>query len=147
MLTADRVCGADAESTKVETSLNSPELVVIVVEDKPQLAQALRPICDFVRVNITTVATDADVPAIIEALQPIAVVLPCQGKRSAQVLGTIARNCPSLPALLVGCGEAVEHFAQLQHVLWFRSPPPPGDAADFLFQACRVRTGSQLPPL
>jgi hypothetical protein len=147
MLTADQVCGANAESTTVETPLNDPEPVVIVVEDRPQLAQALRPICDFVRVRVAAIATDADIPAVIEAFQPITMVVACHGERSGQVLGAIARHRANLPTLLVGCGEAIERFAQLQHVLWFRGSPPPCDVADFLFHACRMRAGRQLMAL
>jgi hypothetical protein len=152
MLTADQLhCTSDLETGLDQTVMTStaygPDLVVLIVADKPGLARTVRPICDFIGLRVIALEPGADLAIAIETLRPITIMVACDSHDGDEVLQVIARYDAGLPTLLVGCGEAVERLTQLQHVLWLRNPPSHGDVADFLFHACRMRAGSALMPL
>ncbi len=118
---------------------------VLVVEDRPRLSRTVGYICEFLDLPMERVATDSDLGALLEKLEPIAVICELEGgaQDGCHIMKMVASHQPSLPLMLItgadnsllGAADAVEEIWGLTNVLKLQDAPGLGDVVDFLFRS------------
>lgn len=133
-----------------ETLTAAEELVVLIVGDSDRLLPSLGPYCDFFRVRMLTAAADEDLPLVLRAERPIAVVGEIDGdvEEGCVLLTAVASYDPTLPLLMIlraggrmmAAMETARQALRIRHLLTSTSLPMQGDLVSFLATAI-MRSG------
>ena len=131
--------------------------IVLVVENATAIADALRPVCDFLDIAIERLDAGRNLEAALRELQPMGIIaeLDCHEFDGCHVMITVAALDRSLPILLLlgddpamaGAADAVEELWQLDAVTKLRSLPNLSGIVDFLFRAGRLGGCIRLMPV
>lgn len=116
--------------------------LVLVLEDRQEMSDALRALCGFLNVAMDRIDCDEDLLPFLQRCRPMAVVaaMDAEGQDGGNVLMAVARHDRSLPVLLMtdgdpvlaGAVDAVTEVLGLTGVIQAAAWPSPGGIVEFL---------------
>jgi hypothetical protein len=139
--------GLDSEQSHVPT-YGDPQrrlALVLALEDGWAMSDAMRQICDFLKISVERINSNEDLLPFLQLCRPMAVIatMDAEGQDGCNVLMTVAQHDPSLPVLLMtgadpvaaGAADAVTELWGLTQVMQAASWPAPGTIVEFLCRA------------
>lgn len=145
----DRTLGGrvEAHDNRREAQDATREALVLVIEDRSDLSDAFRSVCDCLNVAVERMPSSDDLASILRHRRPMAVVaeMDAAGQDGCHVLMTVAAYDRDLPVLLItsddpsllGAIDAVEEIWQLSSVVKWSRLLGIGAVIDFLFRSGR----------
>jgi hypothetical protein len=119
--------------------------LVLVLEDRQEMSDALRGLCGFLNISVDRIDCDEDLLPFLQGCRPMAVVaaMDAECQDGGNVLMAVARHYPSLPVLLMtdgdpvlaGAVDAVTEVLGLTGVMQAGAWPSPGSIVEFLCRA------------
>ncbi|HQT76959.1 MAG TPA: hypothetical protein PLD10_07895 [Rhodopila sp.] len=146
-----------AEPAYSAANAGNKQGVVFIASDNPVCIEKIAPVCDFLDLQVQLVTPDADMPSMLRAYRPIAVITDVDGieQDGFHTMQVIARFNRSLPILLLtdgdpvlmGAADAVQEMCGLRSVTLTSAFPAAGQIVAFLFSAGRSVGCMRLVPV
>jgi hypothetical protein len=130
-------------ATRADPGRRTP--LVLVLEDRQEMSDAMRGLCGFLNIGVDRIDCDEDLLPFLQRCRPMAVVaaMDAEGQDGGNVLMAVARHDPSLPVLLMtdgdpvlaGAVDAVTEVWGMTGVVQAGAWPSPGSIVEFLCRA------------